>query len=60
MTHTPPLTIRRTEEPLPPLYAIRCVRWADGTPGEDAYLGGWLTAEARDAAILARGWVEDA
>lgn len=43
------MTVRRTIEALPPIYGIRCA-----TSG--LYLGGWLTAERRDAAIVARGW----
>ena len=43
------MTVRRTIEDLPPIYAIRCAETR-------IYLGGWLTAERRDAAIVERGW----
>lgn len=50
------MTVRRTIEALPPIYGIRAVRWPDGTDADGCYLGGWLTAERRDAAIVDRGW----
>jgi len=50
------MTVRLTLEPLPPLYAVRAVRWGDGTPAGVCYIAGFLTEERRAAYVAANGW----
>mgnify|MGYP006285698085 CR=1 FL=1 len=50
------MTVRFTIEDLPPIYGIRAVTWAGGTPAHDCYVGGFLTMEGRQQAIKKHGW----